>query len=149
MCLVVLILAVPACDYEATRRQQEELRAELATFPAPDHLTLAHREELGISACIGGDCPRAFRYYVSLRSVEVTCQDVTRAVDGWGVQQMDWNIDDSELNPCTAYGSDGDRYLSVAVFPAERLTPSEASELDGPQLRLARSAVLLDLGRLP
>lgn len=144
--LVGAILTLPACDSEATRRQQEELRDELATFPAPDHLKLVHREESGISSCIGGDCPSAVRYYASLRSVEVTCTDVRDAIDRWGIQQVEWGIDEDELNRCTAYGSDGDRYLSVAVFAAEELPPSVVSALDFSRFRRARSAVLLDRG---
>jgi hypothetical protein len=144
--LVVAILAMPACDSETTRRQQEALRADLATFPAPDHLKLVHREESGISSCIGGDCPSAVRYYASPRSVEVTCQDVRDAIDRWGIQQVTWRIDGDELDPCTAYGSDGDRYLSVGVFPAERLPPSVVSAIDLSQFRRARSAVSVDLG---
>ena len=143
--LVVAILATPACDSETTRRQQEELRDELATFQAPDHMTLVHEEESGISLCIGGDCPSAIRYFTSERSVEVSCRDVRDAIDRWGVQQVEWRHE-GEPGECTAYGSDGDRYLSVAVFAAERLPPSVVSEIDGSQLRRARSAVLLDLG---
>jgi hypothetical protein len=107
---------------------------------------LVLREESGISSCIGGDCPSAVRYYASQRSVEVTCQDVRDAIDRWGIQQVAWDFDGDELDRCTAYGSDGDRYLSVAVFAAEELPPSVVSTIDLSQVRRARSAVLLDLG---
>jgi hypothetical protein len=145
-CLVIAILTMPACGSETTRRQQEDLRAELATFPGPDHLKLVHQEERGISSCIGGDCPSAVRYYMSERSVEITCQDVTEAIDRWGIQQVEWRADEGEPDQCTAYGSDGDRHLSVAVFAAEELPPSVVSTIDVSQFRRARSAVLLDLG---
>jgi hypothetical protein len=147
--LVVAILAMPACDSETTRRLQENLRDELATFPAPDHMKLVHHEESGISSCIGGDCPSAVRYYTSERSVEVTCQDVMDAIDRWGLQQVEWRHEEGELDQCTAYGSDRDRYLSVAVLDAERLPPSVVSGIDDSQLRRARSAVLLDRGIRP
>jgi hypothetical protein len=149
ICLATSMLASPACDYRVSRLQQDELRAELATFPAPDHLRFVHREEGGISSCIGGDCPWADRYYVSERSVEITCQDVRRAIDRWGVQDVDWHIGESELNPCTAGGTGGDRYLSVAVYDADRLLPSIASGIDRSELRRYRSAVSLSLGIPP
>ena len=150
MCAVSLLLLVPACDSRESRREQEELRDEVATFPAPAHLVLIDREESGIASCIGGDCPRAVRYYASERSVEATCRDVRSAVQRWNLAQVEWNIDlGSELGPCRGSGVTEGQSLSVSVFDADRLSTLIVSDLEPADVRQYGSGVLVELAILP
>jgi hypothetical protein len=148
--MATLVLLVPGCDSRQSGLQQEELRDEVATFPAPAHLVLVHREESGISSCIGGDCPSAVRYYASERSVEATCRDVRRSVDRWGLAEVEWTIDEgSEWSPCSGGGRSAGQALSVSVFDADHLPTLTLSDIDRSDIRPYRSGVLVSLSVLP
>jgi hypothetical protein len=135
--LAAAIVALPSCGDPHGR-----LRARLATFPAPTHLALVHQEETGPSSCSpGGGCPTVARYYLSERSLDVTCRDVRSAVDGWDVQPIEWDMDPEVFNACL-----GSRQgLSVSVFDADRLPALTSAEIDPSELRRSRSAVLISL----
>lgn len=94
VCMATAMVAAPSCD---SGRPQEELRAELATFPAPSHLVLVQTEETGPSSCVAGDCPEAIRYYLSERSLAVTCEDMRRASDDWDLPPVDWTTDEGGI----------------------------------------------------
>jgi hypothetical protein len=146
---VLLFLLVSACDSSESRREQEELRDEVATFPAPAHLVMIRREESGIASCVGGDCPRADRYYASIRSVEVTCRDVRRAVQRWNLAQVEWTLDlGSEIAPCSGSGQSEGRALTVSVFNADRLPTRVTSGIEQEDAPAYRSGVVVELAIL-
>jgi hypothetical protein len=124
------------------------LRARLPTFPAPSHLVLVHQEETGPSSCLAGDCPSAARYYLSEQSLDVTCRDVRSAVDGWDFQPVDWDMHQGVFNACSGGVLAGERALSVSVFDADRLRAVTSAEIDPPEPRRYRSAVLISLTAL-
>ncbi len=135
--LSAAIVALSSCGDPHSR-----LGARLATFPAPSHLVFVAQEETGPSSCTpGGGCPQVARYYLSERSLDVTCRDVRSAVDGWDIQSVDWDMDQEVFSACS-----GSRQgMSVSVFDADKLPILTLAEIDPSEVRRYRSAVLISL----
>jgi len=119
------------------------MQAELDTFPVPDHLILVESRSEGPSTCFAGDCPRATRYYVSERTVDETCNDMMNAVSDWGAD-AEWhhNIERNNCGMSTHHGRDE---LAVSVFPASRLRPDVATNLDPADADRYPTAVIVGL----
>jgi hypothetical protein len=134
---IAALVALSSCGDPHSR-----LRDRLATFPAPSHLVLVAEEDTGPSSCSpGGGCPTVARYYLSERSLDITCRDVRSAVDGWDIQPVDWEMDQAVFNAC----SGSRRGLSVSIFDADKLPVVTSAEMDRTELRRYPSAVVISL----
>jgi hypothetical protein len=145
-CLVIALASAPSCE---DAHPQKELRAELASFPAPSNFDLIRTEERGPSSCIVGDCPAAVSYYVSEEGLAATCRKVRGPSDDWAPVLLEWSGDDGAFNACLGAGRSGSRALSVSVFEADKLPAFISKPIDPSELRGYRSAVLISLSIPP
>jgi hypothetical protein len=152
LCMAAAFIAAVSCGDPAGSGDgdpHDELRADLATFPAPSHLNLVGMEETGPPSCIAGDCPREARFYLSERSLAATCKDVRAASNDWGLIPLDWTGDDGVFNACLGAGRDDSRSLSVSVFDAEKLPAVTSTDIDRTELAKYQSGVLIALSEAP
>lgn len=64
------------------------IKRGLRGLELPRSLEFVAERRAGVSGCLGGDCPRVTRYYVSDQTVEELCPQIELAMRAWGVPEL-------------------------------------------------------------